>query len=421
MNPFDETTKQTQLKGRDIVVIGLQPWYYEIGSNCKNMALQFARENRVLYVNMPVNRKTYFSKNKTAGVQSHCDRIKTRKDTLEKIDRNLWQYYPTSIVESINWLPSTSAFKYINRINNKRFAADIKTAISELGFTNVILFNDNDSFNGYELKELLQPDLYIYYSRDFLQGYPYFRKHTTVIEPELISKADLVVANSVYLSDYCEKYNSRSFYIGQGCNIELFNSSTEHAVPPEVISLKRPVIGYVGAIISERLDINIIRKIATSHPEWNVVLVGPEDETFANSELHQMSNIHFVGRRPMESLPAYVASFDVCINPQLNNLITVGNYPLKIDEYLAMGKPVVATRTRTMSMFEDHTYLADSVDEYPALIEKALRENIAERQEARIAFARSHTWENTMAELYRLIKKYSPLEQNIARRTVEAV
>ena len=163
-----------------------------------------------------------------------------------------------------------------------------------------------------------------------------------------------------------------------------------------------PIIGYVGALDSARLDENIISVIATAYPGWNVVLVGPEDDNFTKSSLHQLSNVHFLGRRPMQQLSDYVAAFDVCINPQLVNPITQGNYPLKIDEYLAMGKPVVASRTSAMKLFEKFTYLANRPDEYPGLIEKALVDN-KRNQEERIAFARSHTWENSMNELYKVL------------------
>lgn len=403
---MENELSQKLLKGKDIVIIGLQPWYYEIGSNCKNIALQLSRHNRVLYVNAPINRKTFWSKEKTEGVQKHCKVIREKGDPVQMVGNRIWELYPTSIVESINWLPSTAAFRSVNYINNRRFAQDIRKAANRLGFRDIVLFNDNDIFNGYYLKELLQPSLYIYYSRDYLQGYDYWKKHCTTLEPELIAKADLAIANSTYLSDFCGKYNQQSYYMGQGCNIELFDSERELPTPQDMKGISGPVIGYVGAIIAARLDIAIIEGIARANPAWNVVLVGPEDEVFAASALHGMPNVHFLGRKAMAELPAYVNSFDVCINPQLVNDITIGNYPLKIDEYLAMGKPVVATRTATMRLFEDYTYQADRGEDYPALISRALEEHSSQKEKERIAFARAHTWENCMEALGGAVKSW---------------
>ncbi|RFM30629.1 glycosyltransferase family 1 protein [Deminuibacter soli] len=405
--PVSATTDEhIAIKGKDIVIIGLQPWYYDIGSNCKNIAMQFAQHNRVLYVNLPINRKTYYSKKKDAGIRKHFNIIKNGGSKIKLIKRNMWEFYPTSIVESLNWLPSTTAFKTLNYINNKRFANDIKYAVNYLHFENIILFNDNDIFNGLFLKELLTPSLYVYYCRDFLQGYDYWRKHCRKLEPELIRKADTIVANSTFYSDYCATINPNSYYIGQGCNTAIFNHLDNHELPEDMRSIGRPVIGYIGSIDSARLDARIIETIAKYNPGWNVVLVGPEDDQFAQSSVHQLPNVHFLGKKPLQQLPAYVAAFDVCINPQLQNQITQGNYPLKIDEYLAMGKPVVATRTKAMQLFEPYTWLANEPADYPALVERALVQNSETVKEARIAFAKSHSWENSMSELYKAISKH---------------
>jgi glycosyltransferase involved in cell wall biosynthesis len=96
------------------------------------------------------------------------------------------------------------------------------------------------------------------------------------------------------------------------------------------------------------------------------------------------------------------------MNPQLVNDATRGNYPRKIDEYLAMGKPTLATATEAMDYFRDYTYLGSDVDEYIGLIERALAEDSPEKQQQRRSFATSHTWENNVAEIYRCIKLVSP-------------
>jgi len=402
---IDETdiSTQTLMKGRDIVIIGLQPWYYDIGSNCKNIATWFAKHNRVLYVNLPINRKTYLSSKKNPGIEKHCDVIRSKGEKIRSINDNMWELFPTSIVESINGLPSNKLFKVINYFNNRRFARNIHQAVEELGFTDIILFNDNDIYNGFYLKEMLKPSLYIYYCRDFLPGYDYWKKHASILEPQLIRKADLAVTNSLYYAEYCSEYNANSHYIGQGCDFELFDYTKEEVKPEDLDTISGPLIGYTGALDSARLDVKIIELIAKSHSNWNVVLVGPEDDFFLNSQLHGIPNVHFLGRKPLKQLSAYVRAFDICINPQFQNQITRGNYPLKIDEYLALGKQVVATRTQAMKLFEGYVYLADNPEQYPSLIENALRDDNKLRQEKSVAFARSHNWGNCMEALYREI------------------
>jgi glycosyltransferase involved in cell wall biosynthesis len=169
-----------------------------------------------------------------------------------------------------------------------------------------------------------------------------------------------------------------------------------------------PIIGYIGVLYELRLDLQLLERLATERPEWNFLLIGPEDEAFRSSKLHKLPNVHFPGRKEAKELPQYLARFDVAINPQKVNEVTIGNYPRKIDEYLAMGKPTVATSTEAMSIFAEHVYLAKGADDYTALIEKALLENTPGREDARIAFARSHTWENSVAEIYKAMITADP-------------
>ncbi|MCW3123422.1 MAG: glycosyltransferase family 1 protein [Flavipsychrobacter sp.] len=391
------------VKGRDIVIVGQQPWDEPIGSNCKNIAIEFSKHNRVLYVNSPLDRITQLKEKKTPRVQKRLAVIKGKADGIVPLQKNLWNLYPDRIVESINWLKSRKVFNHINKINNKRFAASIKEAINRLGFKVIILFDDNEMFRSFYLKELLAPAISIYYSRDYMLAVDYWKYHGEKLEPLLIAKSDICIANSTYLANYCRKYNPRSFYVGQGCDLSMFTALADKTVPANIAGISRPLIGYVGVLQSIRLDMELLAYIAEQRPDWSIVLVGPMDEDFRNSRLHSIPNVHIPGPVPPEMLPAYINAFDVCLNPQLINEVTIGNYPRKIDEYLAMGKPVVATATEAMSIFAGHTYLATTKEEYIKAIEKALKENHPSLQVERIAFASSHTWENNVKEIYKAI------------------
>ena len=194
--------------------------------------------------------------------------------------------------------------------------------------------------------------------------------------------------------------------VGQGCDVSLFNDENgKIQVPHEFSDIPRPILGYVGYLTSMRLDIPLLEFLAQKRKDWSIVLVGPEDEDFRNSDLHEMDNVYFLGSKDSEELPVYVKGFDVAMNPQVVNDWTIGNYPRKIDEYLAMGKPTLATRTKAMEMFQDHVYLGSSQEEYLELADRALRENSEKLIAARIAFAKSHTWENNVKAIYEAIKK----------------
>jgi glycosyltransferase involved in cell wall biosynthesis len=389
----------------DIVITGQQAWDVEIGSNCKNIAMEFSKHHRVLYVNSPLDRISLLKKSADPKIIKRREVIDNKLNGIEKINRNLWVLYPDRMIESINWIPSQAVFNLLNKRNNRIFASSIERATKNLGFKDFIHFNDNDMFRSFYLKDFLRPKLSIYYSRDFMLAVDYWKKHGTLLEPQLIAKSDLCVANSTYLTDYCRKYNRHSYYVGQGCDLQLFMEGIYGAEPADMSSIARPRIGYVGALQSIRLDMELLHYIAVTRPDWNLVLVGPEDNEFVQSNLHQLPNVTFTGSRNIDQLPSYINSFDVCINPQLLNEVTIGNYPRKIDEYLAMGKPTVATKTDAMSVFADYVYLGKTKEDYVSLIEKALHENSESRMEARRTFAASHTWENSVGDIYKAINE----------------
>lgn len=393
------------MHGRDIIVVSLQDFDTNIGSNCKDLAYEFARHNRVLYVNHPLDRFTLWRERKFPKVIKRRKIMRGKEPKVVKVTDNLWNLYPDTILESISRLKINWLFDILNRINNNRQAKEINEAIKILGFKDIIIFNDTDVFRSFYIKELIGAKTYVYYTRDNMIALNYWKTQGIRIEAALMSKADLVVANSTYLAGLAKKFNPHSYYVGQGCDVSHFNKKFIKSVPDDMKDIKNPAIGYIGVLYTMRLDIDVLVHIARNRHDWSLVLVGPEDEGFKNSELHQIENVHFLGRKNIDDLPAYLNAFDVALNPQKLNEITRGNYPRKIDEYLAMGKPVVATKTDAMDVFSDYVYLAENKEEHVKLIEKALQENTPNKETEREKLARSHTWEANADEIYKRIEE----------------
>ncbi len=393
------------ITGKDIVVVGIQPWDIEIGSNCKNIATEFARSNRVLYVNSPLDRLSMKREKDTAKIQKRL-RVKSGEDEdLIKLDDNMWNLYPRQMIESINGLPVSAVFDFFNKRNAKKFASDILSATKRLGFKDFILFNDSTMFLGQHLKVLLKPSIYVYYMRDYLTKNPYWGKHGVRLEPKLIANADLVVNNSTLYAEYGAQFNKHSYMVGQGCDTTLFNDLiNDIKVADDLAEIPSPILGYVGFLSSRRLDIELLVYVAKQKPEVSMVLVGPEDDNFKASELHKLGNVYFLGSRDSSELPSYIKGFDIAMNPQLINDATIGNYPRKIDEYLAMGKPTLATATKAMEYFAEVTYLGKTKEDYIDLIDQALAETEQDLEIARRKVGTSHSWENNVKEIYKYIR-----------------
>jgi teichuronic acid biosynthesis glycosyltransferase TuaH len=390
----------------NFVIFSLSRWNIEFGCNIKDISIELSKHHKVLYVDVPLKRKERLFNTNSNNVKEVKERIKSNA-ALVKVSDNLWHYIGDVVLESVNSIQNSLVFDSINKINNKRFSKLIKRAVREVGFDEFILINDNDIYNGFYIKNLVNPKLYVYYLRDRLPAMQYWRKQTSRLEPMLIAKADVIVANSQYLADYAKSFNPKSTYVGQGCDIEHFLS------PPRLTEIgllynqiMRPIVGYMGALNSERLDLNLLERLCELMKDFSFVFVGKEDSAFENSALHTYENVYFLGQKDFSELPKYLYGFDVAINPQLVNEITVGNYPRKVDEYLASGKPVVATKTIAMEPFSEFVNLANGVESYESMLRNANSTNSEEVALARQKFVKNHTWQNSVGEILKAINDF---------------
>ena len=396
------------IKNRDIVLFSFQPWNSAIAFNFKDMAFELARYNRVLFIDRARDRHSFLKR-----IFSPEKQETENRGAPELIQDNFWILYPNSMLESGNWSPTYKLFDFFNRTNNKRLAMEIKKAMRDLNFNDCLMINDNDFFRGLYQKSLLPVREYIFYIRDALTSQPYFKKYGPRCEMEMIQKADLVVANSSWLAEYAGQWNPNSVDIGQGCNPEAFIKD-DLPEPPDMKSIPRPIAGYCGAVNAMRLDEELLIHIARSLPDISLVLVGPADSRFAGSQLTQLPNVYFLGLKSPDRAAFYVHQFTVCINPQFVNPLTIGNYPRKIDEYLAAGKPVVATATAAMEMFQEFVELCTSKEDFVLAIRKLVdrpEEDSGKSVTERRNFALSHSWENSVGALgdafYFTEKKYN--------------
>ena len=390
---------------RDFIITSLQTWDIEIGSTIKNTALEISKQNRVLYINTPMDISIRLRGNRQSP--SYIRRmavIKGETSPLRQINANMWVLDCPFMLFSANFLPAP-LFNIVNRKNNARIARWIVEQAAALDFKNYIHLIDTDIYRSRYLKEYIHPSVSIYYRRDYVIGEAYWRRHGTRLEPELAASADLVLANSTRFAAELQAYNPHTYPIETGVNLKLYNPAKKYETPGDMQDIPRPIIGYMGTINSTRLDGDLLYQIISQRPDYSFVFTGPEDDIFRRNRIHSLKNAYFTGQKKVDELPAYIAAYDVCINPQMVNDITDGNYPLKIDEYLAMGKPTVATSTHTMRhIFANHTHLATTPEEWLSAIDRAVTEaDDEELAKQRIAFAETHSWGHSVKKLYDII------------------
>lgn len=162
-------------------------------------------------------------------------------------------------------------------------------------------------------------------------------------ERELTHRANLIFCGGRKMRDKRLPYNANTHFYGTGVDCVHFGQTLtdELEVDPDIAALAGPVLGYFG-VIDERIDYPLLAALADSNPDWSIAMVGPVTKV-ESSTLPRRPNLHWLGARPYDRLPAITKGFSVCLMPFALNAATEFINPTKALEYMAAGRPVVST------------------------------------------------------------------------------
>ena len=151
---------------------------------------------------------------------------------------------------------------------------------------------------------------------------------------------------------------------------------------------------------------DLLRRIALENPSWNLVFIGLTENVPDIDKIRALPNTHFLGLKPVRELPMYFRRFDVCLVPFRKTPELESISPLKIFEYLAASRPVVATRYQEIADLGDVVYLSDTPNDFLTNIRRALAEDSGDLRRKRLAVAQENSWPNRVQQLERLICKH---------------
>ncbi|QIB52112.1 glycosyltransferase family 1 protein [Pseudomonas sp. OIL-1] len=253
----------------------------------------------------------------------------------------------------------------------------------------------------------LRPRLTIYDCMDELSAFRGAPLEMIQREQELLRRADLVFTGGYSLWEAKRDFHSNVHAFPSSVDIAHFSSARHIQTEPfDQADIPRPRLGFYG-VIDERLDIDLVEKIADLRPEWHIVLVGPVVKIDPAS-LPQRSNLHYLGAKTYDELPEYLAGWDVAIMPFALNESTRFISPTKTPEFLAGGCPVVSTPIKDVVRTYGDTevvYIADSPDRFVESVQKALviasdPEKLCDAADAVLGdMSWDHTWELMMEKI----------------------
>lgn len=240
----------------------------------------------------------------------------------------------------------------------------------------------------------LKESLSVYYCIDDYSSLPGVDKSATgQMDEEMTQKADVVFVSSEPLFKKKEHYGDKVVLSRHGVDFEHFNRRADLSenIPGEIAHIKKPIIGFFG-LIESWIDLGLIKFIAESKPEWNILMVGRIG--VSPNPCENISNVHFIGSVPYELLPKYAQRFDVAIIPCIESDLITSFNPLKLREYLATGCPVVSTYFPEIEQFSDVVQIANNYSDFLSKTELVLKEDTPQKAVQRIEKVRLFSWDN---------------------------
>lgn len=292
----------------------------------------------------------------------------------------------------------------------------LKSWTRTMRFDNPLIWTWLPTALSLELIRLLDAPLVIYYCCDNFEASSPTARRIHESEDVLIRMADLVFAHSRALYERCIRLTDQVHLFQYGYNREIF--ARANADPPgDLAAIVRPIIGYIGGI-HQRIDLELLEHVALHHPDKSLVFVGPLQTDIAR--IKSLPNVHFLGQKQYEELPAYIRHFDIGLIPYMLSEYTRNVYPTKLNEYLVMGKPVVSTRLPEVEWFnrshQDVVSLADTQEEFSRLIQKELDNDNDSLRARRIEAVEKNAWPEKIDAMTSLAQ--AKLDEKIKSREV---
>ena len=174
------------------------------------------------------------------------------------------------------------------------------------------------------------------------------------------AEADVVSVTTSSLYERHRKHSNVHLVRNVGDYAHFETAVDPRNAPADLRSLAHPVLGFAGNIVPGKIDLDLVEHLVDSYPNGSIVLAGPVDPELESrvAQLRSRPNFRSLGLVPYQELPSVVSSFDVGLIPYVANGYTRSCFPLKLYEYLAAGKPVIASGLPELAGMEPDVALA---------------------------------------------------------------
>lgn len=379
------------IKNKDIICISVSDWLSPWGSK-QHLMVKLAKHNRVLYIEYQGSCMDFIK-----YPRYFLSRL-INMNKLRQVNDNIYTYTPIPV------FPFGNYFIFINRINQSILCFILHRLMNKLKFKSPVLWFYSP-ISAYLVGKMDESIVIYHCAADFTQEKKnYLRKNTIGrLEMYLVKHAQIVLTLTKELCRRFKKFNQNTFYFPSAVDIEYFENirNNDSEEPADLSFIKKPRLGIVGYLDGNIIDTDLLDRIAKMDDrEWSIVLIGPlfkKAKTLVKLK-RENKNVYFLGEKPSALIPLYLKYIDICLVPYVRNKFTNNISPLKLYEYLAMGKPVVSTLfSDDLNNCKDVVGIASNKEEFLKLVHAFLnRKDEEEEFIARINFASENSWQKRL-------------------------
>lgn len=365
------------------------------------MLKELASHNQILFVN-----SAYTLKDATDGLLGKKNiqlkralGLRSRINTIKLDNGGKVHLLTPPVILSVNFLPEGKLYQALIRFNGKLLERSVKCALKKLNMQDKLI--NFVAFNlgmGVTTARHYHEHTIIYHCYDEVKGAEWKSRHGVALEKRLLEIADGVIVTSQGLYNSKKDLCKRCFIVKNAVNFNLFSKGF-HSQPNA-----EKVVGYIGSI-DERLDYALLEHLVQQLPAIKFVFVGRIKVNLHNTGLKDYPNVHFTGAKTPDELPAYLQTFSAGIIPFVKDDFTRGIYPMKINEYLAAGLPVIGTDFSDLSDFEGVIQVCNNKETFLQQLQTELNTDTPEKRIARQNVARQNTWAVRAEELSEAIQQ----------------
>jgi glycosyltransferase involved in cell wall biosynthesis len=373
-------------------IIALSKDWHEDPTSNHHVLRELAKSRRVLWLNSLATR--------TPALSSSRDLAKIKRKLGEfakgaiNVENDLW--VATPLVLPLPYNPIARA------LNRQILRMTVRALRMQLGIDRFQLWTFLPNTGPYI--GTLGEELSVYYCVDEWATFPGIDKATLQrLERQLLEDVDATFTTSLALAEKKRKHCTATYLAPHGVDHAKFATAVTGNldVPDDLAKLPGKKIGFFGTL-RDFLDYELMAHVAKARPDWTLALIG-QDLCEGSKLVKGLPNVHLLGQKKHDELPAYCKGFDVGLIPyRIDDDVKFIN-PLKLREYLSAGLPVVSTDMPEVKPYAHLCHIARTGDEMVAAVEKALAEGSPEQRAARCESMKTETWQARVAATMRTV------------------